>query len=258
LFDSSESTSVIVLPFAKNKDVMGYRNLFLNHKYLRMRLRTFTLSIVCFLLFGVSTVSTKAQTVCCPLPDSLTVTSVTDSSFCVRWRITDSVACDTPHAGTLQYKPVGTMTWTTVQMTYSYPYFYATKCDTARPCTKYQWRVRNKCVTSDTTINTAWVAGPRFTTNCDSTGRTANSLGIIRVYPNPAKSSIVVNGTFSDVRHAKITIADMQGNQKMQKEITPFNGVVKLPVDISTWNKGIYFITVTDGKTSSRYSFIKE
>lgn len=223
-----------------------------------MRSRTFTLFVMCFFLFLASAIGTKAQNVCCPLPDSLTVTSVTDSSFCVRWRITDSVACDTPHAGTLQYKPVGTTTWTTVQVTYSYPYFYATKCDTARACTKYQWRVRNKCVTSDTTINTAWVVGPRFTTNCDSTGRTAYSLGDIRVYPNPAKSNIVVNGIFPNVQRAKISIADMQGNQKLQKEITPLNGVVKLPVDISMWNKGIYFITVTNGKISSRYSFIKD
>jgi len=221
-----------------------------------MKPKTSTRFFVALLLCIVSVGSINAQSVCCPLPDSLTVTSVTDSSFCVRWRITDSVACDTPHAGTLQYKPVGTTTWTTVQVTYSYPYFYETKCDTARACTKYQWRVRNKCAGTDTTVFTAWVAGPRFTTKCDSTSPRA--LGAIQVYPNPSKNNIVVSGTFSSVSNATINIADMQGNPKLRKEVSIVGGSLRMPVDISTWNKGIYFITITDGKFSSRFSFIKE
>lgn len=221
-----------------------------------MQSKTCTPFVVFILLFISCMVGAKAQTVCCPLPDSLTVTSITDSSFCVRWRITDSVHCDTPDAGTLQYKPVGTTTWTAVQVTYSYPYFYATKCDTAHSCTKYQWRVRNKCVTSDTTVFTAWVAGPRFTTKCDSTAPRA--LGVIHLYPNPAKNTIIISGTFPGVVKANISIADMQGTTKLQREIVLINGTLRIPVDISTLNKGLYFVTVGDGKTSSRYTFIKE
>jgi len=215
---------------------------------------TFICSISFLFFFSVNTL--KAQTVCCPLPINLVADSVSSNFFCVRWRVTDSVACDTPHAGTLQYKPVGTTTWTTVQVSYSYPYFYATKCDTAMPCTKYQWRVRNKCVTSDSTVNTAWVAGPRFTTNCDSTDpRTA---GAVHIYPNPARNSITVNVAFPQTTEVKIVVADVHGNQKLQKEVMLLNNVLRMPVDISTWNKGIYFITIIEGKRNTRYSFIKE
>src|SRR5690242_507704 len=92
----------------------------------------------------------EAQTGCCPSPDSLIVTSVTDTSFCVKWRIKDTIGCDTPKAGQLQYKPLSSLVWTKVTIIYNSGSVYASLCDSASPCTKYQWRVRNVCVHGDT------------------------------------------------------------------------------------------------------------
>jgi len=86
----------------------------------------------------------------------------------------------------------------------------------------------------------------------------SRSINALRVYPNPAKNSISLEGYFPTAARTKIIISDMNGNQKLQKDILVTSGVIKLPVEVSTWSKGIYFITVTDGKTNSRYSFIKE
>ncbi len=97
-----------------------------------------TLLRLSFLFFIFSTQPAASQTGCCPSPDSLIVTSVTDSVFCVKWRISDSVHCDTLKKATLQYRPVGTTTWTSVTIIYTAGQRYGVKCDTVIPCTKYQ------------------------------------------------------------------------------------------------------------------------
>src|SRR5690349_18140929 len=141
-----------------------YDNKFCNAKKNTMNLKNITTIISILLLLIATTITSNAQTTCCAPPDSLTVTSLTDSSFCVRWRITDSIGCDSPRAAQFQYRPVGTTDWTNTFIIYVSGQWYGTKCDTASACVKYQWRVRNICVSTDTTF-TAWVSGPRFTTN---------------------------------------------------------------------------------------------
>lgn len=202
--------------------------------------------------------TTKAQTGCCPSPDSLSVTSVTDSSFCVRWKIRDTIGCDSPRAAQLQYRPVGDSIWTKVTVFYSGSAAYATFCDTASACTKYQWRVRNACANPDTTF-TNWVSGPRFTTKCDTTPFRKNNINIsLRLYPNPATNNILIEGKIINMMKANVSISDMSGTIKYQREILISDNYLKLAVDIAGWNKGIYFITVSDGKTSARYSFFKQ
>lgn len=223
-----------------------------------MRPKTFTSIVAFFVIFILASKVSHAQT-CCSTPDSLTVTSVTDSSFCVRWKIkTDSIHCDSvPHYGQLQYRPVGATNWTTVTMAYSYPFIIATKCDTASPCTKYQWRVRNICLIAGDTIFTSYVSGPRFTTACDSFAARKINATALRIYPNPAKTSIMLEGKFASMSKVTVIVSDMQGNTKVQREVSLINGTLRLPVDISSFDKGIYFVTIRDGKNNSKYSFIK-
>ena len=74
-----------------------------------------------------------------------------------------------------------------------------------------------------------------------------SSFNKIYLYPNP--SSDIVNIKGADLEFdAKVT--DLSGKQVMRKYITD-------KLDISTLEKGIYIINLTDGATSSFHKIIK-
>lgn len=54
----------------------------------------------------------SAQTSCCRVPDSLKLTSITTNRFCVSWLVKDSFPCDSITASIIQFRKVGTTTWT--------------------------------------------------------------------------------------------------------------------------------------------------
>ncbi|MBG9375874.1 T9SS type A sorting domain-containing protein [Panacibacter sp. DH6] len=218
-----------------------------------MRLKSFIPGLA--VLFCIISLNTNAQTGCCPSPDSLMVTSVTDSSFCVKWKIKDTIGCDTPKLGQLQYRAVGAAVWTRVNVTYSGSATYAVKCDTATSCTKYQWRVRNLCIHGDTTY-TNWITGQRFATKCDTSIFRKNIN--VKIIPNPAADNILLEGINLSMSKAKVTISSMSGNIRYQQLHLVTGEHLRLPINISNWEDGVYFVTISDGKENYRYSFIKQ
>jgi hypothetical protein len=83
-------------------------------------------------------------------------------------------------------------------------------------------------------------------------------INALHIYPNPAKNSITIEGKLANVTKAKLVIADMSGNRKAELDISTTQDSFKILIDIGTWNTGIYFVTISDGKMSTRYSFIKQ
>lgn len=65
-----------------------------------------------FIIFLSCQMSLEAQTSCCRPPDSLKLTSITTNRFCVSWQVKDSFPCDSITASIIQFRKVGTTTWT--------------------------------------------------------------------------------------------------------------------------------------------------
>lgn len=109
----------------------------------------------------------KAQTGCCRPPDSLKLVSITTNRFCVSWKVKDSFPCDSVISSIIQFRKVGTTTWTTRTVNFPKGQKLINFCDSVKPCTKYQWQVRNVCKKIDSSFS-SYVSGPNFTTFCDT------------------------------------------------------------------------------------------
>lgn len=220
-----------------------------------MKTKIFCLFTLVFVFFSLNTF---AQTSCCSKPDSLKILSVTDTSVCVKWRIRDSALCDTPKAYQVQVKPVTATVWRTRSGYYSGGTYF-TRCDSINKCNSYQWRVRNICIKNGDTTYTAWVNGPNFSTLCDSTKRIVAPVNhSIKVYPNPAYNKIIVQVVAGNAGQVKLIIADRAGNRVYEKKIPVKDSKIELPVDVSQLPANMYFITVSDGKTVLKTTFIKK
>jgi len=208
-----------------------------------------------------SNFTTNCNVQCCRLPDSLKVISVTDSSFCVQWHAKDTSACDTAKAFQIRYAPVGTSAWKYIKKGYNGVNTYLF-CDTATPCFQYKWQVRNICIHSGDSTFTNWVAGANFTTTCDTTHGslriqplTQEQLHQLKVTPNPATGLTVISGAFQGKWH--IVVSSMTG-KKMYETNTTVQGKLRLSLNVSAFEKGVYFITISDGKNLLKTTLIKE
>jgi Secretion system C-terminal sorting domain len=79
-------------------------------------------------------------------------------------------------------------------------------------------------------------------------------LNDIKVYPNPAKDVVYINGLLdvTTIENKDIKIVDVLGKVVHTTKITTNNHAV----NISNFNKGLYFIVLDGGK--STYKFVKE
>jgi len=221
-----------------------------------MRSKFSLLLIVATLVAGSFSSTVHAQ--CCRVPDSLKVNHITDSSFCFQWDVNDSLGCDTARSFQIQFKPATATNWKTKTKTFTGG-LTLTYCDTGTACTKYKWQIRKLCVHNGDSTYTAWVPGRNFTLKCDSTDtshlnktRINNSFSIT---PNPGRSTIVISGNYTGV--IAITISNMQGQKLLDTKVNTANKVA-VPINVSSFNKGMYFVNIFDGHTSTKLNFLKE
>ena len=80
----------------------------------------------------------------------------------------------------------------------------------------------------------------------------------VHVYPNPGNSTVTVERNVMRLSKVRLVITDVTGNLKIQREIVALKGQMKIPVDISSWANGVYFVTIFDDQANSRCSLIKE
>ena len=225
-----------------------------------MKKTIFSIITASLIFLFLSTNDASAQSNCCPLPDSLRISSVTDSMVCFRWKLYDSVhiGCDTPKGGVLQYRPIGAPSWTTVLIHYSAGQVYITKCDTVRPCTNYQWRVRNACVHGDTTL-TDYVKGPDFKSGCDSTNKLKHAVqNNVRIFPNPVKDRVTITGDYKVGVKLQINISSFAGQKVVNDFVVTSNGKLNYSANLSGHEKGVYFITIVANNKVQKLQFLKE
>lgn len=223
----------------------------------------------CFLISLLAQAQiTSAQ--CCRPPDSLKVKGTSDSSFCVQFNsrsldsTADSLVCDTAKTFEIQWKRLGDSLhpWNDAVKKYNGKFTY-TFCDTASPCTKYQWRVRNLCIKNGDTTKSVWVSGPRITTVCDSGHLTHNQqiqnvskLHVVKISPNPAHDKIAITGNFNGI--VQISISNVRGQQVRTTISTVTNSKLLAMISLSNLDNGIYFVTISDKTDSTKLTFVKE
>lgn len=217
--------------------------------------------LVFSVFFFACTTIVSAQS-CCPLPDSLSVTKVTDSSFCIKWKVKDSAACNNPFGAILIYRPTTSSNWTSKRIKYDSVTKFYSYCDTLTACLKYQWRLRNVCIQNGDTTFTEYVKGPNFNAGCDTIPAArklqSGTDRSLQIFPNPVKHAINLTGTFTGAGRIKLTVTDLQGVVKIQKIVTVQNNKFRESLDAGTLKQGAYFITLTDGTKFIKQSFIKE
>jgi len=80
---------------------------------------------------------------------------------------------------------------------------------------------------------------------------TANALtqDNFRIYPNPTDVNffLELNGTFSS--KPLLTIMDMEGKLIITKELDHLDGIYTERFDVSSYARGIYIVTITDGRS---------
>jgi hypothetical protein len=224
---------------------------------MKSTLVAFSTILFCY-VFSFSSASAQ----CCKAPDSLKVTSVTDSSFCVQWKVNDSLHCDSAKVFQIQHKLSGASSWGAAKKKIYTGGLYFSYCDTATACATYQWRVRKVCLHGSDTLFTAWGTGPSFTLKCGNglqplkSNRSLQSNSSITITPNPTRSTIMLSGIYSG--KIQITISSLQGKKLFEKTSIAMTGRMNLPIDISSLNKDIYLVTVSDARTITKLKFIKE
>lgn len=205
---------------------------------------------------------------CCSKPDSLSIKGVTDSGFCVKWKIKDSTLCDTPRAGVIQWRIVGgSPVWNTAVVYYSSGQKFASYCDTGSACRTYQWRVKSACLQNngDTTFS-SFVNGPNFTLSCrpfrsiiqQSSQKGSSGTLYIKATPNPVHDIISISGEYNGTGKMIVTILNNQGIAVYLKEVEVQGGKFKVTVNASRFDKGLYFIHGSDGQITTRLVIMKE
>ncbi|MBK8609197.1 MAG: T9SS type A sorting domain-containing protein [Chitinophagaceae bacterium] len=78
------------------------------------------------------------------------------------------------------------------------------------------------------------------------------------VYPNPVKDILQVQTGSGLSGAAMLTITDMMGRRVYQKDIDLQLGSTAIPINISHYGAGIYYVHITNGNETYRKQFIKE
>ena len=123
-----------------------------------------------------------------------------------------------------------------------------------QPNTTYQWAVRSVC---DDGEKSEWSAVRTFTTpsgknNSQLTDPFDNSNGVLsmNIYPNPAKNMLNLSYNNPINNEMTIRIVDVVGRQVlMQKHTSSIEN--NLVLDISTLEKGYYFVEIDNGETNA-------
>jgi Secretion system C-terminal sorting domain len=90
---------------------------------------------------------------------------------------------------------------------------------------------------------------PYIPSNAD---RTNNKLSLqASIFPNPAQNNSLMYLNLDKKSNVELHISQMNGGVLFSKDYGPLSGDVKLPIDVSQYNSGMYFVDVKiDGKSN--------
>lgn len=188
----------------------------------------------------------------CPKPTSPVVTNLAKTTATLGW--TAPASCATGYQ--VQYRKVGTTTWTTLT-----PTITSVNITGLTAATTYEWRLQTACVQTPFT-GSGYIAGSNFTTTTVAAvfagtsveSSTAAGGFTAMVYPNPAKNSALLKVAGTD-KEMNVIITEVMG--KVLWKSTKLNtSQVQLPVAHLT--AGVYLVTVTSGTKSIVVKLVKE
>ena len=123
-----------------------------------------------------------------------------------------------------------------------------------QPNTTYQWAVRSVC---DDGEKSEWSAVRTFTTAAGKTNSQladpfgdANSVLSMNIYPNPAKNTLNLSYSNPTENTVTIRIVDVVGRQVLVEQHTS-SIENNLMLDISTLEKGYYFVEIDNGEANA-------
>lgn len=188
----------------------------------------------------------------CAKPTGPVVSNIANTTATLGW--TAPASCATGYQ--VQYRKVGTTTWTT--LTPTTPNVNITGLTAA---TTYEWRLQTVCVQTPF-MGSGYIAGSNFTTTAVAavfagtsveSSVAANGFAAM-VYPNPAKNSALLKVDGYD-KEISVIITEVMG-KVLWKSAKLNTSQVQLPVAQLT--AGVYLVTVTSDTKSIVVKLVKE
>ncbi|MFI5219979.1 MAG: T9SS type A sorting domain-containing protein [Bacteroidia bacterium] len=186
---------------------------------------------------GCSKTSSGVAVTVNPLP-SAAVTANGPLSFCAGGSVTFTAASGTGY--TYQWKKNGVIIGGATNKMY-----------TATTAGTYKVVVSNSA-----TGCTKTSAGQVVSVPCKVQGDLISGDNAVTIFPNPANESVVISSEAGDIR--EIIIFDALGRQVFSKALTTPNSNLQTQIDVSGFDKGIYFVQVTAADKTKSLKLVVE
>jgi len=225
-----------------------------------MKTRTFTLGLLAVLMCFAGL---QAAAQCCVTPANLTVKSVGRREADLQWKRVVQTGCITPVRYKVQYRVLGTATWTTVMVrTRKDDKFGDTMVSGLTLSTTYQWRVQGIC---SSTSRTAFVNGPNFTTLAapvvTTSAVSSNSLQgnlTATVYPNPVGGEMNITGYLKVSGPVDVQLLNSMGQAVFHQSYNFSQGDFSTKIDVSKLHTGIYTMIACNKAERVSLTIVKE
>jgi hypothetical protein len=101
---------------------------------------------------------------------------------------------------------------------------------------------------TETTADGCEQASESFTVNIDDcTGLGENSIGSLKLFPNPAKDILNAEFTFAGQSQARIAVFNAFGQKVSLQNVQSANGNFQVRISLSEFQNGIYTVQVKTG-----------
>jgi hypothetical protein len=85
-----------------------------------------------------------------------------------------------------------------------------------------------------------------------------NSISKVALFPNPVQNSTMLSLNLDQKSNVELSVSQMNGKVLASKNYGQLGGDIKLPLDVSQYNSGIYFVDVKINGKSNIIKLVKE
>ena len=195
----------------------------------------------------IVTIYENPATAICGIPDSIADSAITGSTAYVYWSpVVGAVGYN------IQYRPVGTTSWSTATSTTNYKTVTGLS-----PLTTYEYNVQTVCSGSPSLFSTG--VDTLTTDSASTAGISAANLAVdaFYVYPNPAVGSPVVSYQLRVAQNVSIEVYDLSG-----KMITAVGSEMQAAgahhYSLAIQQPGMYYLRLLADGISHAISFVKQ
>lgn len=195
----------------------------------------------------IVTIYENAATATCGIPDSIADSAITGTSAYVYWSaVVGAVGYN------IQYRPVGTTTWSTATSATNYKTVTGLS-----PSTTYEYNVQTVCSGSPSLFSSTADTLTTDTATTSGIALTSVTVDAFSVYPNPAQGSPVVSYQLHTAQNVSIEVYDLSG-----KMVTKVAGEMQAAgahhYSLAIQQPGVYYVRLMAGGSSHAISFVKK